>query len=111
MISFFFFFNDTAPPEIYPLSLHDALPIFHGTPLPRTVYLLGNSLGVYCFLSFFLVRSQPISPSQYDKKQYTPSELDRKSTRLNSSHTVISYAAFCLQKPTIQPHTRTLRGA
>src|SRR6202047_2705154 len=23
----FFFFNDTAPPEIYPLSLHDALPI------------------------------------------------------------------------------------
>src|SRR3989440_7792605 len=26
-ISFFFFFNDTAPPEIYPLSLHDALPI------------------------------------------------------------------------------------
>src|SRR2546427_3110257 len=27
-ISFFFFFNDTATPEIYPLSLHDALPIF-----------------------------------------------------------------------------------
>src|SRR3989440_2127475 len=29
-ISFFFFFNDTAPPEIYPLSLHDALPICTG---------------------------------------------------------------------------------
>src|SRR3954462_7871728 len=27
VVSFFFFFNDTAPPEIYPLSLHDALPI------------------------------------------------------------------------------------
>src|SRR5438034_8541499 len=26
------------------------------------------------------------------------SELDRKSTRLNSSHTVISYAVFCLKK-------------
>src|ERR1022692_513252 len=26
-VSFFFFFNDPAPPEIYPLSLHDALPI------------------------------------------------------------------------------------
>src|SRR5260221_2264945 len=26
--------------------------------------------------------------------------LDRKSTRLNSSHTVISYAVFCLQKKT-----------
>src|SRR5258705_5984088 len=27
-IPFFFFFNDTAPTEIYTLSLHDALPIF-----------------------------------------------------------------------------------
>src|SRR3954465_2712456 len=27
VMCFFFFFNDTAPPEIYPLSLHDALPI------------------------------------------------------------------------------------
>src|SRR2546430_13667828 len=27
-IGFFFFFNDTATTEIYPLSLHDALPIF-----------------------------------------------------------------------------------
>src|SRR3989442_8129855 len=27
----FFFFNDTATPEIYPLSLHDALPISSGT--------------------------------------------------------------------------------
>src|SRR2546430_17178604 len=29
---FFFFFNDTATTEIYPLSLHDALPILLGTP-------------------------------------------------------------------------------
>src|SRR5438034_3599142 len=28
--------------------------------------------------------------------------LDRKSTRLNSSHTVISYAVFCLKKKTIE---------
>src|SRR2546421_13119869 len=28
LCSFFFFFNDTAPTEIYPLSLHDALPIW-----------------------------------------------------------------------------------
>src|SRR5208337_5610407 len=27
---FFFFFNDTATTEIYTLSLHDALPIYHG---------------------------------------------------------------------------------
>src|SRR5438034_4331815 len=32
---------------------------------------------------------------------WTPRELDRKSTRLNSSHTVISYAVFCLKKKNI----------
>src|SRR5438034_2937478 len=40
----------------------------------------------------------------------TPEELDRKSTRLNSSHTVISYAVFCLKKKksvTKIPITRT----
>src|SRR5258707_4082878 len=31
LLTFFFFFNDTATPEIYPLSLHDALPIFSPT--------------------------------------------------------------------------------
>src|SRR5438034_2142323 len=35
--------------------------------------------------------------------------LDRKSTRLNSSHTVISYAVFCLKKKKkITTMTRTL---
>src|SRR5436190_17862507 len=29
---------------------------------------------------------------------HVPSGRDRKSTRLNSSHTVISYAVFCLKK-------------
>src|SRR5438034_8650878 len=38
-----------------------------------------------------------------------PRESDRKSTRLNSSHTVISYAVFCLKKktsvrPLLRPH-------
>src|SRR5947207_6064381 len=31
---------------------------------------------------------------------------DRKSTRLNSSHTVISYAVFCLKKKKKQTHTK-----
>src|SRR5256885_9504943 len=31
--------------------------------------------------------------------------LDRKSTRLNSSHLVISYAVFCLKKKKKKPHT------
>src|SRR5215204_7813614 len=34
LFSFFFFFNDTATTEIYTLSLHDALPIFHGRAGP-----------------------------------------------------------------------------
>src|ERR1017187_10845485 len=68
---FFFFFNDTATTEIYTLSLHDALPIYS------------------------------------DKNKWTTNEcplnnqratIDRKSTRLNSSHRCISYAVFCLKK-------------
>src|SRR2546430_11092548 len=41
---FFFFFNDTAPTEIYPLPLHDALPILSGartaawSPWPPVIY-------------------------------------------------------------------------
>src|SRR5260221_7758199 len=31
-----------------------------------------------------------------------PNAIDRKSTRLNSSHTVISYAVFCLKKKKIK---------
>src|SRR3712207_7307885 len=88
----FFFFNDTATTEIYTLSLHDALPISRrvnapagpassftsstiGTPSLRATSTAGESL--------------PAS---------TISALDRKSTRLNSSHANISYAVFCLKK-------------
>src|SRR5438034_4958653 len=75
----FFFFNDTATTEIYTLSLHDALPI--STP-PR------NS------------RNSPITPEWGCAVWRSGRRLwrDRKSTRLNSSHTVISYAVFCLKK-------------
>src|SRR5256885_12033771 len=68
-----FFFNDTATTEIYTLSLHDALPIClaHGAHLARVVHL--DDIGCH-------------------------DGLDRKSTRLNSSHLVISYAVFCLKK-------------
>src|SRR5947209_18842218 len=82
-IRFHFFFNDTATTEIYTLSLHDALPI----------YGQGNySLGV---------KEQIIFPEiQYDQvDQIRGMDLiDRKSTRLNSSHANISYAVFCLKK-------------
>src|SRR5256885_12419040 len=80
-IFFFFFFNDTATTEIYTLSLHDALPISGDTP---PILLLGArraaaALGVG--VGGVAARTG-----------------DRKSTRLNSSHLVISYAVFCLKK-------------
>src|SRR5256885_12962565 len=74
---FFFFFNDTATTEIYTLSLHDALPI-SSMPSIRRVSKKSS------WVSFIpALRSE---------------SADRKSTRLNSSHLVISYAVFCLKK-------------
>src|SRR4029453_19449648 len=68
------FFNDTATTEIYTLSLHDALPIYGSWG-----HILGNMLFLWVFGN-------------------NVEDADRKSTRLNSSHTVISYAVFCLKK-------------
>src|SRR5256886_17711369 len=76
IVFFFFFFNDTATTEIYTLSLHDALPIYG------------------------LCRAQ----SAADRRSNARTQIagreprDRKSTRLNSSHSQISYAVFCLKK-------------
>src|SRR6476660_652388 len=68
-----FFFNDTATTEIYTLSLHDALPISPDVcPLPPDG---GHS---------------PLARDRAVRR-------DRKSTRLNSSHQIISYAVFCLK--------------
>src|SRR2546430_13104048 len=88
--SLFFFFNDTATTEIYTLSLHDALPIsgdqVHRGPLPRST---GHGAGTG------RVRLHRVSGEQ----GAVSAELrDRKSTRLNSSHSQISYAVFCLKK-------------
>src|SRR5256886_9299596 len=69
----FFFFNDTATTEIYTLSLHDALPISPRSGPDRC-----------CAPSRAATRPR--------------GRKDRKSTRLNSSHSQISYAVFCLKK-------------
>src|SRR6476660_10425025 len=82
-----FFFNDTATTEIYTLSLHDALPISASRATratrasARPVPLECSGLGV--------------------------AGGDRKSTRLNSSHQISSYAVFCLTKKRIQPIVAT----
>src|SRR5256885_2742665 len=82
---FFFFFNDTATTEIYTLSLHDALPISLACLVAQVrsldLRLLLHNLAIMCLVF------DPERPLR-----------DRKSTRLNSSHLVISYAVFCLKK-------------
>src|SRR5260221_8290747 len=91
-ISFFFFFNDTATTEIYTLSLHDALPIYHGVGLLRAPYMRQSRGPAFALLE---ATKRMLDP----KNLLNPGKLgDRKSTRLNSSHTVISYAVFCLKK-------------
>src|SRR6266481_7338329 len=78
---FFFFFNDTATTEIYTLSLHDALPIFPS----RTGCSTSTTAPAW-------------SPSPRQSGPSGSRWTDRKSTRLNSSHSSISYAVFCLKK-------------
>src|SRR2546430_7431539 len=89
VLLFFFFFNDTATTEIYTLSLHDALPI---CDLRRR-----GSEG----------RCRGVAPSAAGRRAAESrgrgdgrgaGRRDRKSTRLNSSHSQISYAVFCLKK-------------
>src|SRR5690348_18485991 len=83
MVMFVFFFNDPATPEIYTLSLHDALPISEvevdpAGPGDRAA----DAVGVHLLAG----------------EGADPGGADRKSTRLNSSHPSISYAVFCLKK-------------
>src|SRR5688572_32464843 len=90
------FFNDTATTEIYTLSLHDALPILRSASE--------------------LVDLEDRQQNRHDDRQHDETHdddqerledaqhrgeqavQDRKSTRLNSSHSQISYAVFCLKK-------------
>src|ERR1041385_8511690 len=77
IVLLFFFFNDPATTEIYPLPLHDALPIS-------------------------VVRRRPPKPPQLFQNsidnRIATTPTDRKSTRLNSSHGYISYAVSSLKK-------------
>src|SRR5205085_7506172 len=105
----FFFFITTPPTELYTLSLHDALPISLHHPVQE--------------LRRAPERARPRSPGEAGRtgeagagaaerggrragpvaagfSAYQPGHRvqDRKSTRLNSSHSQISYAVFCLKK-------------
>src|SRR5438309_6003262 len=81
-----FFFNAPATTEIYTLSLHDALPIF--VLNDRVVVQAGAGI---------VADSEPAREFA-ETEAKAQAVLDRKSTRLNSSHSSISYAVFCLKK-------------
>src|SRR3712207_9298343 len=89
---YFFFFNDTATTEIYTLSLHDALPIYKDCRRALKCPVVRGKLHGYPAAGRTTkegrcgIAAEPVHP------------VDRKSTRLNSSHANISYAVFCLKK-------------
>src|SRR3712207_8689440 len=105
----FFFFKDTAPPEISTLSLHDALPILLAALLDPLITWWG-----YAILQFILISEAWFVFGQTRPSIAEDEPGDRKSTRLNSSHANISYAVFCLKKKnrqnihsTVQSHQIT----
>src|SRR5690606_42004112 len=83
-----FFLTDPGTTAIYTLSLHDALPILGATPAAR---VLGGTVG------------RAGTREGETLASVTLERVDRKSTRLNSSHVKISYAVFCLKKKIKQP--------
>src|SRR5690242_20981626 len=88
-----FFFTDPATPEIYTLSLHDALPISTGVRGNHDAAALGGPE-----IELFNIDARRAA-------EWTRASIlnrDRKSTRLNSSHMSISYAVFCLKKKTLR---------
>src|SRR5690606_41990427 len=100
----YYSFHDTATTELYTLSLHDALPIFHRALDEMRVRKDGRCED----------RGESEAGIAADRPDGPPAQVrdrggrragsgrgtDRKSTRLNSSHVKISYAVFCLKKKT-----------
>src|SRR3712207_8458447 len=100
-VVYIFFFNDTATTEIYTLSLHDALPICLSSRegCGNTVRnVTGDPWAGVCENEVFDPTPYVGAYVRYFVRHPTTQLIDRKSTRLNSSHANISYAVFCLKK-------------
>src|SRR5205807_9019052 len=108
---FLFSLPGPPPPRTYTLSLHDALPIYARGGLGRgkivklpAFFRSGRdhqaALGLQFRVGPELVAQPPPQPDRQLRQLQLGAGLDRKSTRLNSSHLVISYAVFCLKKKT-----------
>src|SRR3989449_10203947 len=113
---FFFFLNNPAPPKISPLPLPAALPISEvlpgRLPLPsglppapplrrRAPHALGDPERLRAGGVEPPCRGVPLAQRLhhvFERHRHVALHVDRKSTRLNSSHGYISYAVFCLKK-------------
>src|SRR5438552_9665260 len=93
-------FMEAPPTATYTLSLHDALPIWHS--VKQIVAQVGTRQ----------TNSHPFDATGVERVRIRLSRPDRKSTRLNSSHQIISYAVFCLKKKTNNElHAYAMRSA
>src|SRR5258708_14445879 len=98
------------PPRSTPLSLHDALPIYQSnghSVFGITTTILGVNAGID-------LADTTLTGSSIDLEAFAGTlntTVDRKSTRLNSSHQIISYAVFCLKKKKSRHARRTSRDA
>src|SRR5690625_5667270 len=83
-----------SPPDLYTLSLHDALPIS-----PKAPPISAPEVPMF---TLAIPQSEPRADRKISDSAWSEVKIDddrdRKSTRLNSSHVAISYAVFCLQK-------------
>src|SRR5438034_2879193 len=90
------------PPDLSTLSLHDALPISRVRGVREAAR---REVAIEARLVDGVDRPEPHAHGgEFPEVGHEP--RDRKSTRLNSSHTVISYAVFCLKKKTTQRRQR-----
>src|SRR5690606_41704193 len=104
-------YNDTSTTSISTLSLHDALPILYNLVTKRavceeraTMEWIDGNIGSKLTMKYPAVflkgegaRGMTLSIALAGKGQHQDAgaKIDRKSTRLNSSHVKISYAVFC----------------
>src|SRR5690606_41221278 len=96
-----FFSQATSTSNIYTLSLHDALPIlaynyYPADELPQTADDYKIAKYAYGKDYHFVIKDKLKTFLEALKEEV--GDVDRKSTRLNSSHVKISYAVFCLKK-------------
>src|SRR5207244_6400687 len=96
------------PPARHTLSLHDALPISRAVDSGIFVVQCGDPTGTGAGGPSYTVKDENLAAAKYIAGAVAMANggpntngsqfLDRKSTRLNSSHQIISYAVFCLKK-------------